>query len=166
MEPFVIQRSALRFRGWQPNFQKWLRNFEVTASKFNIDRPLTSMASKTAHKFFLKIASNQFKFSKYWWVWILGRGRKKTKRPQQWGVMSKCGWANNPYFLSQHVGRCLIGINFENIISRLFILKLCRALWTKRYSYCLPLFEKARYKRSSSSYWIWNPMDWSYGFTS
>ena len=25
MEPFVIQRSALPLRGWQPNFQKWLK---------------------------------------------------------------------------------------------------------------------------------------------
>ena len=53
-------------------------------TKFNIDGPLTSMTSKTAESKFLKIASNQCKSSKYWWeVWILGRGRKKTKCPQQ-----------------------------------------------------------------------------------
>ena len=39
LEPFVIQRSALPFRGWQPNFQKWLQNFEVITSKFNIKWP-------------------------------------------------------------------------------------------------------------------------------
>ena len=32
MEPFVIQRSTLPFRGEEPNFQKWLPNFEVAAS--------------------------------------------------------------------------------------------------------------------------------------
>ena len=38
---------------------------------------------KTASEKILKIASNQCKSSKYWWeVWILGRGYKKTKRPQ------------------------------------------------------------------------------------
>jgi hypothetical protein len=36
-----------------------LPNFEVAASKFNIDRPLTSMASKTACTNILKMASNQ-----------------------------------------------------------------------------------------------------------
>ena len=40
----------------QPNFQKWLQNFEVTASKFNINYPLSSMASKTAQSKILKIA--------------------------------------------------------------------------------------------------------------
>ena len=48
MEPFVIQRSTLPFWGWQPNFQKWLKIFEVVTSKFNIRCPFTSMASKTA----------------------------------------------------------------------------------------------------------------------
>ena len=72
----------LLFWGWQPNFQKWLQNFEVAAGKFNLDRPLTSIASKMAHANILKIASNHSKSSKHWWeVWILGRGRKKTKRP-------------------------------------------------------------------------------------
>ena len=85
-EPFVIQRSVLLFRGWQPNFQKWLPNFEVAASKFNIDRPLTSMASKTARANILKIASNHCICSKDWWeLWIVGRDCKK-KSPQQWGV--------------------------------------------------------------------------------
>ena len=47
----------------------------------------TSMTSKMARANILKIASNQCKSYKYWWeVWILGRGCKKTKRPQQWGV--------------------------------------------------------------------------------
>jgi hypothetical protein len=64
LEPFVIQRSALLFWGWPPNFHKWLQNLEVAASKFNIDCPLTSMASKTARANILKIASNQCKFSK------------------------------------------------------------------------------------------------------
>ena len=58
-------------------FLKWLRNFKVVTSKFKVERPLTSMASKTAWPKFLKIASNQCKSSKYWWeVWILGRGCK------------------------------------------------------------------------------------------
>ena len=88
LQQFVIQRSVLLFRGWQPNFQKLLQNFEVVTSKLNIEHPLTSMASKTAGPKFLKIASNQCKYSKYWWeVWILGRGLKKTKCPQQWGVI-------------------------------------------------------------------------------
>ena len=89
MEPFVIQRSALPFQGWQPNFQKWSQNFEVAASKFNIDRPLTSMASKTALQNISKIASNQCICFKDWWeLWIVGRDRKKTpKSPQQWGVL-------------------------------------------------------------------------------
>ena len=42
------QRSALLFGGWQPNFQSYLKNIEVAASKFNIERPLPSMASQTA----------------------------------------------------------------------------------------------------------------------
>ena len=42
MEPFVIQKSTLAFRGEEPNFQEQLQNFEVAALKFNIDRPLTS----------------------------------------------------------------------------------------------------------------------------
>ena len=78
LEPFVIQRSALLFQGWQSNFQKWLQNFEVAASKYNLGRHLTSMASKTAQANILKIASNQCKSSKYWWeVWISERGCKK-----------------------------------------------------------------------------------------
>ena len=42
----VIQRSTLPFRGEKPNFQKQLQNFEVAASKFNIDRHSTSTTSK------------------------------------------------------------------------------------------------------------------------
>ena len=34
LEPFVIQRSTLPFRGEEPNFQEQLQNFEVAASKF------------------------------------------------------------------------------------------------------------------------------------
>jgi hypothetical protein len=41
-----------------------LQNLEVAVSKFNLDRPLTSMASKTAHTNILKIASNHSKSSK------------------------------------------------------------------------------------------------------
>ena len=86
MGPFVVQ-TYLLFQCWQPNFQKWLQNFKVAASKFNLDRPLTSMASKMARTNILKIASNHSKSFKYWWeVWVLGRGCKKTKGPQQWGV--------------------------------------------------------------------------------
>ena len=55
------------FQGWQPNSQKWLQNFEVTASKFNIDCPLTSMTSNTAALNILKLASNHCISSKYWW---------------------------------------------------------------------------------------------------
>ena len=64
MELFIIQKSALPFRGRQLNFQIWLQNFDFPASKLNLDGPLTSMASKTALTIFLKIASNH---SKYWW---------------------------------------------------------------------------------------------------
>ena len=80
MEPFVIQRSALLFQGWQPNFQKWLQNFDFAASNFFIDPPLTSMASKTALHYISKIASNQCICSKDWWeLWIVGRDCKKPK---------------------------------------------------------------------------------------
>ena len=73
---------CLIFRGWHPNFQKWLQNFELTVSKFNIDHPLTSMASKTALPYISKIASNQCICSKDWWeLWIVSRDRKKTKSP-------------------------------------------------------------------------------------
>jgi hypothetical protein len=40
------------------------RNFEVAASKFNIDQSLTSMASKTALPYISKMASNQCIYSK------------------------------------------------------------------------------------------------------
>mgnify|MGYP001424394104 CR=1 FL=1 len=43
---FVLQRSILPFRGHEPNFQEQLQNFEVAASKFNINRRSTSMTSK------------------------------------------------------------------------------------------------------------------------
>ena len=57
-------------------------NFFI-ASKFNIDCPLTSMASKTALPYISKIASNQCICSKDWWeVWIVGRDRTKTKCPK------------------------------------------------------------------------------------
>ena len=46
MEPFVIQRSTLPFRGEEQNFQEQLQNFVVAASKFNIDRHLTLTTSK------------------------------------------------------------------------------------------------------------------------
>ena len=74
MEPFVIQRSALLLWGWQ------LKNFEVAASKFNLEHFLTLMASKTALLNILKVASNQCICSKDWWeLWIVGRDRKKPK---------------------------------------------------------------------------------------
>ena len=88
LEPFVMQRSALLFRGWQPNFQKWLQNFDFTASNFNIDCPLTSMASKTSLSYISKIASNQYIcFNNRWEVWIVGRDNTKTKCPKHWGVV-------------------------------------------------------------------------------
>ena len=43
---FVIQRSILPFRGHEPNFQEQLQNFEVAASKLNIDGLSTSRTSK------------------------------------------------------------------------------------------------------------------------
>ena len=80
LEPFVIQKSALLFRGWQPNFQKWLQNFKVAASKFNINCSLTSMASKMAFPYISKIASNQCICSKDWWeVWIVGKDCTKNQ---------------------------------------------------------------------------------------
>ena len=33
MEPFVVQRSTLPFRGEEPKFQEWLQKLEVAASK-------------------------------------------------------------------------------------------------------------------------------------
>ena len=38
--------STLHFQGEEPNFQEQLQNFEVAASKFNMDRHLTSTTSK------------------------------------------------------------------------------------------------------------------------
>ena len=35
MEPFIIQRSTLPFRGEEPNFQEQLKTLEVAASKFH-----------------------------------------------------------------------------------------------------------------------------------
>ena len=64
---FGCQRLPYFFWGWQPNFQK----FEVTASKFNIACPLTSMASKTATPNIFKIVSNQCISSKV--IWMDGR---------------------------------------------------------------------------------------------
>ena len=46
MEPIVIQRSTIPFRGEDLNFDEQLQNYEVAASKFNIDRQLTSTTSK------------------------------------------------------------------------------------------------------------------------
>jgi hypothetical protein len=43
----------------ETNFQSYLKNFEVTVSIFNLEHPLTSMASKTALPNILKVASNQ-----------------------------------------------------------------------------------------------------------
>ena len=84
-----MQRSALLFWGWQPNFLSHLKKIEVAASKFNLKRPLTSRALKTALPNILKVPSNQCICSKYWWeLWIVVRNRKKTKRPQQWGVIN------------------------------------------------------------------------------
>ena len=48
MEPFVVQRSTLPFRGEEPKFQEWLQKLEVAASKIqplysfdlnNLERP-------------------------------------------------------------------------------------------------------------------------------
>ena len=66
-----------------------LKIFEMAASYFNREHPLTSRASKTALQNILKVASNQCSFSKDWWeVWIVGRDRTKTKCPKEWGVSS------------------------------------------------------------------------------
>ena len=92
-EPFVIQKSALLFQHWQPIFKKWLQNFEVTASKFDIDIPLTSIVSKMATPNILKIDSNQCISSKLLMKggmnYIIGGNSTKTKYPQQWGVIHK-----------------------------------------------------------------------------
>ena len=88
----VIQRIALLFRGWQPNFQKLLEIFEVVTSKFSIICPLTSMASKTGRPKILKIVSNQCKsssifgrfaliwgyFQKFWWSRFWGHWGQRT----------------------------------------------------------------------------------------
>ena len=81
MEPFIIQKPALLFQGWHPNCQKWWKNFKVDALKFNIDCPLTSIASKMALSYISKIASNRWICSKDWWeVSIVGRNCKKTQK--------------------------------------------------------------------------------------
>ena len=63
MEPFVIQRSTLPFRGENPNFQEQLQNFEVAASKFNIDRFSTSITSKGLSENFKKNSWDNVIFS-------------------------------------------------------------------------------------------------------
>ena len=45
MEPFVIKRFTLPFRGEEPNFQEQLQSLEVAASKFNI-KGLKTLKSK------------------------------------------------------------------------------------------------------------------------
>ena len=96
---------------------------------------LTSMTSKTARPKFLKIASNQCKSSKYWWeVWTLGRGRKKTKRPQQLGA-----GAQKELFIVK------IGQIRNNIYQILF--RFLR-LWEKEETYGW------RFELMSSEYWI------------
>ena len=78
--------SASLFQGLKPNFQSYLKIFKVAASKFTLKHPLTPMVSKTALPFW-KSPSNRCICSKDWWeLWIVGIDRKKTKRPQQWGV--------------------------------------------------------------------------------
>jgi hypothetical protein len=99
LELFVILRSALLFQGWQPNFQKRLPNFEFAASKFNINCPLTSLASKMTHTNILKIFSNQCIYSKDWWeLWIVGRDRKK--KPQKFSVVTDVMYMDGSFGLS------------------------------------------------------------------
>jgi hypothetical protein len=43
------------------NFRSYLKNFEVAASKFNLEHPLTSMASKTALLNMLKVVGRDCK---------------------------------------------------------------------------------------------------------
>ena len=90
--------SASLFQGLKPNFQSYLKIFKVAASKFTLKHPLTPMVSKTALPFW-KSPSNRCICSKDWWeLWIVGIDRKKTKRPQQWGVGIKAfsfRWTNH-----------------------------------------------------------------------
>jgi hypothetical protein len=51
-----MQRSTLPFRGEEPNFQEKLQNFEVAASKFNIDRHSTSTTSQGLSENFKKMS--------------------------------------------------------------------------------------------------------------
>ena len=44
--PLTINVDILPFRGKEPSFQEQLQNFEVAASKFNIDPQLTSTTAK------------------------------------------------------------------------------------------------------------------------
>jgi hypothetical protein len=48
--------SYMPFRGEEPNFQEQLQNFEVAASKFNIDHHLTSTTSKGPSENFKKMS--------------------------------------------------------------------------------------------------------------
>ena len=89
LERFVIERSALLFQDWQPNFQKWSQNFKVAASKFNIDHPLTSTTSKTALPNILKIASKNCIFSK-----INGRYESSGEITLKPNVPSSKGWGS------------------------------------------------------------------------
>ena len=85
----VIQRIALLFRGWQPNFQKLLEIFEVVTSKFSIICPLTSMASKTGRPKILKIVSNQCKsssiFGRFALIWGNFQNFRSTRFWGHWG---------------------------------------------------------------------------------
>ena len=53
-------------------------------SKFNFERPLNSMTSKTAPPNILKLASNQQISPKD--LYVVSRDQTKTKQPQQPGV--------------------------------------------------------------------------------
>ena len=47
LEPFIIQRSALLFRSWQPNFQSYLKNVKVPTSKFQGEQYLQHLQNST-----------------------------------------------------------------------------------------------------------------------
>ena len=115
---------CLTFSRSAAKLSEMITKFRGRASKFNIDRPLTSMASETALPYILEIASNQCIYSKDWWeVWIVGRDRTKTKSPQQWGVWDY--WTG--YILGQpkHQSQKGTGVNlrlltFKKISNRIY----------------------------------------------
>ena len=84
MESFVIQRSALLFGGWQPNFQNLLHNLEVAASKFRID--LNGLKNGTSNNF-----ENSLKSIQIFQILMGGKNLGRGSKNQMSSAVRKVG---------------------------------------------------------------------------